>query len=68
MHVEHRFDGVVSGTNATVFRHEECYFPPNLMTVTWGEQTVLNVTYWCYGRMTMTTAYSAGVDRTPAIT
>jgi hypothetical protein len=67
MHVEHRLDGVATGVNATVFRHEECYFPPNLLTVTWGEQTVINSTYWCYGKMSMTTLYTVGVDRTPAI-
>jgi hypothetical protein len=68
VHVEHRLDGIVSLTNATVFRHEECYFPPNLLTVTWGEQCVLSATYWCYGKMSMTTVYTSGTDRTPAIT
>jgi hypothetical protein len=67
VHVEHRLDGLVSGTNATVFRHEECFFPPNLLTVSWGEQTTLSATYWIYGRMSMTTVYTTGVDRTPAV-
>lgn len=67
VHVEHRFDGISTGVNASVFRHEECYFPPNLITATWGDQVVISATYWCYGRMTRATAFTAGADRTPAV-
>lgn len=67
VHVEHRLDGIVTGTNASVFRYEECYFPPDLITVTWGEECTLSATYWCYGKITRLTAFTSGTDRTPAV-
>jgi hypothetical protein len=67
VHVETRLDGVVSGTNAMVIRHEECYFPPDLQQLQLGETTLLSSTYWIYGKMTQLTAFSTGVDRTPAV-
>jgi hypothetical protein len=65
--VEHRVDGVVTGVNATVWRHEEVYFPPHLLTVQLGQRVVLSGTYWTYGKITMLTAFTTGVDRTPAV-
>ena len=68
LHVEWLFQGQVPGTNDRMFRHEECYFPPELQIISEGTPAVLSITYWIWGGLTTGTAYTSGTDRTPAIT
>ena len=67
VHFEWMFHGAPAGTRDVVFRHEECYCPPELMVITGGDPVAMACTYWVYGKMTRLTAFSAGTDITPAL-
>ena len=67
VHFEWLFYGSPAGTRDIVFRHEECYVPPDQVVVGAGDPLTLSVTYWCYGRMTAIAALTAGTDLTPAL-
>lgn len=68
VHVEWLFKGKVAGTLDRGFRHEECWFPPELQVYGEGDPNTLSLTYWCFGKLTTITAFTAGTDITPALT
>ena len=67
VHFEWRFDGSPALTRDVVFRHEECYCPPDQIIFGDGDPTTLRVSYWCYGKMTRAAAFTAGTNLTPAL-
>lgn len=67
VHVEWLWDGKTALTLDRGFRHEECYFPPDLQQVTDGDTIQIAMTYWCYGKMTQITAFTTGTNRLAAI-
>lgn len=67
VHFEWLFQGSPAGTRDVVWRHEECYAPPNLLVIGDGDPVTLSITYWIFGRISMAAAFTAGTDITPAL-
>jgi hypothetical protein len=67
VHVEILWLGATPGVNDFGFRHEECFFPRELQMINDGDPVVWSATYWCYGKMSPITAFTAGTNLTPAI-
>lgn len=67
VHVEWLFKGRVAGTNDTGWRHEECYFPPELQNHVEGDPNAINLVYHCFGAIFPIEAFTAGTNITPAL-
>lgn len=67
VHFEWLFQGSPAGTRDRLFRHEECYCPPDQLIVGDGDPVTLSITYLVYGRMSTGTAFTAGTSLTPAL-